>query len=97
MAMILTFRRDGTLTSKVSAVIIKLISKNLEVLLLLNWRPLTMLTFTEKICTKIVVNQIKKPTSRIIDTQQNGFLEGKNIMDNLLTYRIAQEVAMRTK
>lgn len=56
-----------------------------------------MLTLTEKLCAKFLANRIKKPTSKVKDAQQTGFLEGRNILDNLLTYRLAQEWVAKTK
>lgn len=52
--MIKVLWRDGTLTLKASTGVIKLIPKNHAVLLLFNWRPLTMLTLTDKLCAKLV-------------------------------------------
>lgn len=56
-----------------------------------------MLTLTKKLCAKLMTNWVKKPMSKIIDSQQNRFLKGTNIMDNLLTYKMAQEVVTQTK
>lgn len=56
-----------------------------------------MLSLIEKICAKLLANHIKGPTSLTIDPQQIGFLEGRNIMDNLLTFKLAQEYTTKTK
>lgn len=40
---------------------------------------------------------MKGPTSNIIDKQETKFLEGRNIMDNLLTYKLAKEWVTKTK
>lgn len=85
------------MTTRALAGIIKLIPKNQLTILLLNWRPITLLTLTKKLCAKLVANKIKGPTGKIIDDKQTGFLEGRNITDNLLTYRLAQEFMTRTK
>lgn len=42
------------MNEKVVVGIIKLVPKNPEILLLLNWCPLTMLTLIEKICAKLL-------------------------------------------
>lgn len=83
--LVRAFWHDVVLTTRVLAGIIKLIPKNQQIIFLLNWHPLTMLTLTEKLCVKLVANRIKGPTGKIIDEQQTGFLEGRNITDNLLT------------
>lgn len=89
MALVKAFWLDEKLRTRVAAGVIKLIPKNQEIWLLLNWRSLTMLTLTKKICAKLVANHIKGLTNNIIDRQQTGFLQGRSIMDNLLTYKMA--------
>lgn len=56
-----------------------------------------MLTLTEKLYAKILANHIKELTRKVIDQQQTRFLVGRNILDNLLTYRLIQELVTRTK
>lgn len=97
IALVHAYWIDGRLTSKASAGVIKLIPKNMEILLLLNWRPLTMLTLIEKLCAKILASCMKEPTNRVVDPQQTGFLKGRSIMDNLLTYKLAQELVTKTR
>lgn len=48
--LIHAYWKDGKLTIRAVVGVIKLIPKNSEVLLLINWRPLTILTLTEKLC-----------------------------------------------
>lgn len=55
------------LTEKAATGVIKLIPKNYDILLLLNWRSLTMLMLTEKICAKLLANRFKGPMSIVID------------------------------
>lgn len=52
-----------------------------------------MLTITEKIIAKILANRIKVIANRIVYSQQTGFLPGRDIMDNLLTFRLAQDLS----
>lgn len=86
IALVHAFWVDGKLTSRAFARVIKLIPKNMEILLLLNWRPLTMLTLTEKLCAKILASRMKGPTNKAIDPQQTGFLQGRSIMDSLASW-----------
>lgn len=97
IVMIQAYWRDGRLTTRASAGVIKLIPKNQETLELMNWWPLTMLTLTEKMIAKLLANWIKKVANRIVDKQQTGFLEGRDILDNLMTYKLAQEWAPVSK
>lgn len=69
IALIHAYWIDGMLASRASAGVIKLIPKNLDIILLLNWRPLTMLTLTEKLCAKILASRMKGPTNRAVDLQ----------------------------
>lgn len=97
VAMVHAYWRDGTLTSRAIARVIKLVPKNLKAIRLLNWRPLTMLTLMEKFCAKLVANRIKGPTNKRINAQQTNFLLGRNITDNLLTYKIVRELVTKKK
>lgn len=49
-----------------------------------------MLMLTEKICVKLVASRIKGSINIGIDEQQTRFLPGQNIIDNILTYKMAQ-------
>lgn len=67
VALVHAYWNNWKLTSRVAVGIIKLIPKNLEVLLLLKWQPLMMLTLTEKLCAKILVGRMKEPTNKMVD------------------------------
>lgn len=96
-ALISAFWIDGTLTTRVAGSIIKFVPKSQHIRWLLNWRPLTMLTLTEKLCTKILANRFKGPIGKVTDQQQIGLLAERNIMDNLLAYKLAKEFFTKTK
>lgn len=97
IAMIRAFWADRTLTTRAAIGVLKLVPKSEEVILLLNWGPLTMLTLIEKLCVKLLGKKFKTPTSKVINRQQTGFLEGRSPMDNLLTYKLTQELVNKTK
>ncbi|KAL3690932.1 hypothetical protein R1sor_004583 [Riccia sorocarpa] len=73
--------------------VIKLIPKNKRKHLLQNWRPITLLTTTYKIIAKIFARRLKEMLPALIDEQQTGFVAGRNIIDNILSLRLAQEWA----
>ncbi|KAL3681510.1 hypothetical protein R1sor_024466 [Riccia sorocarpa] len=73
--------------------VIKLIPKNERKHLLQNWRPITLLTTTYKIIAKIFARRLKEMLPALIDEQQTGFVAGRNIIDNILSLRLAQEWA----
>ncbi|KAL3690009.1 hypothetical protein R1sor_016318 [Riccia sorocarpa] len=76
--------------------VIKLIPKNERKHLLQNWRPITLLTTTYKIIAKIFAKRLKKMLPAIIDHQQTGFVAGRNIIENILSLRLAQEWAQES-
>ncbi|KAL3692735.1 hypothetical protein R1sor_006386 [Riccia sorocarpa] len=84
------------LIGKDSRGVIKLIPKNERKHLLQNWRPITLLTMTYKIIAKVVAIRLKEMLPGLIDTQQIGFVAGRNIIDNILSLRIGQEWAQVT-
>ena len=58
--------------------------KDQDLLLLKNWRPLTMLTLDYKILAKALDTRLKKVLPFVIDKTQTGFMEGRNIMTNII-------------
>ena len=48
-----------------------------------NWRPLTLLNYDYKILAKIMATRLKEYLPLLIGPQQTGFLEGRNISDNI--------------
>lgn len=97
IALVLAFWKDGKLTMRAIAGVIKLVPKNLTFILLQNWCLLTMLMLTGKLCAKILANRIKGPTNSIIEPQQTGFLEDHNITNNLLTFKFPHELVLKTR
>ncbi|KAL3679848.1 hypothetical protein R1sor_022804 [Riccia sorocarpa] len=76
--------------------LIKLIPKNDRRHLLQNWRPITLLTITYKIIAKVIATRLKEMLPEIIDSQQTGFVAGRNIIDNILSLRLGQKWAQVT-
>ncbi|KAL3685574.1 hypothetical protein R1sor_003596 [Riccia sorocarpa] len=76
--------------------VIKLIPKNDRRHLLQNWRPITLLTMTYKIIAKVIATRLKEMLPGIIDSQQTGFVAGRNIIDNILSLRLGHEWAQVT-
>ncbi|KAL3698377.1 hypothetical protein R1sor_012453 [Riccia sorocarpa] len=91
-----SFWDKKSLVGKDSRGIIKLIPKNDKKHLLKNWRPITLLTMTYKIVANIIALRLKDILPRLIDTQQTGFVTGRNIIDNILSLRLGQEWAQAT-
>lgn len=57
--------------------------KNPDLMVLKNWRPVTMLNVDYKILSKALANRMKKHLPEIIDADQTGFMAGRNIATNI--------------
>lgn len=55
-----------------------------------------MLTTSYKIISKILVEQFKPIIPKVVNKQQTGFVQGRCISDNLLTFRLNQEHVVAT-
>ncbi|KAL3689374.1 hypothetical protein R1sor_015683 [Riccia sorocarpa] len=71
--------------------VIKLLPKNDEIFWLQNWRPITLLTSTYKIIAKIIAVRLREMVLGVADRQQTGFIAGRDITENVLSLRLAQE------
>ena len=64
--------------------IVKLIPKtDAELILIKNWRPLTLLNCDSKIASKAIVSCIKTFLPKLISDDQTGFLKGRCISENI--------------
>lgn len=61
--------------------VIRLLSKNGDLTLLENWRPLTLLNIDYKIYAKILTNRLKNIMSKIISPEQYCAVEGRSIFN----------------
>ena len=57
--------------------------KDKNLLELNNWRPLTMLNMDYKIFSKVLALRLQPILPKIISEHQTGFMQGRNIMDNI--------------
>ncbi|KAL3700944.1 hypothetical protein R1sor_018966 [Riccia sorocarpa] len=62
---------------------IKLLAKNEDKQWIKNWRPITLMSCTYKIISKLIANRIKPLLSNLIDAEQSGFVPGRRIDDNI--------------
>ena len=63
--------------------IISLLPKKNDLLLLKNWRPLTLLNVDYKILAKVIATRIKEALIHLINKDQTGFLEKRFIGHNI--------------
>ncbi|KAL3675999.1 hypothetical protein R1sor_025947 [Riccia sorocarpa] len=73
--------------------IIKLLPKGGEKKRLGNWRPISLMTLTYKIISKILACRLKMHMPILVDAQQTGFVAGRQITDNVLSLKLGQEWA----
>ena len=79
----------GELSTTQKRGILSLIFKKNDKELLKNWRPISLLNTDYKILTHVLANRLKKVIGKIINTDQNGYIKGRNIAYNI---RLIQDV-----
>ncbi|KAL3699430.1 hypothetical protein R1sor_017452 [Riccia sorocarpa] len=67
--------------------LIKLLHKGGERKDLGNWRPISLMTLTYKIISKLLANRVRLVLPKLIDKQQTGFVMGR-ITDNVLSVKM---------
>ncbi|KAL3694615.1 hypothetical protein R1sor_008266 [Riccia sorocarpa] len=95
-AMIDHFWTTGKLIQGTGIAVIKLLPKNQQKNRLKNWRPLSLMSLSYKIIAKLVAERIRKYKPDLVDPQQVGFIQGRNITSNLLGLRLAKDWAKAT-
>ena len=74
----------GQLSISQTRGIVKLIpKKEAELILIKNWRPLTLLNCEYKIASKAIVIRIKNFLTKLISDNQTGLLKGRCISENI--------------
>lgn len=74
----------GKLYDSAATGIITLIpKKDRDLLLINNWRPITLLNVDFKILTKALANRMKGKFPFLIDSNQLGYMQGRNIAHNI--------------
>ena len=76
----------GQLTTSQRQSVIRLIEKQgKDRLFLKNWRPISLLNVDTKILAKALADRLKKVLNKLIDIEQNAYVEGRNIHDGIRT------------
>ena len=86
--------REGELTSSQRQAVITLLDKGKDRTLLKNWRPISLLNTDYKIATKALSNRIKQLLPNLINKDQVGYVQGRNILENI---RTLQDIVTYTK
>ena len=74
---------NGNLSITQKRGVISLLPKKNDLLLLKNWRPLTLLNVDYKILAKLIATRIKEALIHLINKDQTGFLEKRFIGHNI--------------
>lgn len=56
-----------------------------------------MLNLAYKIMSKILANRLKPIMSLLVDIQQSGFITGRSIVNNILTFKVAKEFTLKKR
>ena len=79
----------GELSPSQKRSILSLIFKKNDKHMLKNWRPISLLNTDYKILTHVLANRLKVVIGKLIHTDQNGYIKGRNIAYNI---RLIQDV-----
>ena len=74
---------NGNLSITQKRGVISLLPKKNDLLLLKNWRPLTLLNVDYKILAKVIATRLKEALIHLINSDQTGFLEKRFIGHNI--------------
>ena len=74
---------NGNLSITQKRGVISLLPKKNDLLLLKNWRPLTLLNVDYKILAKLIATRLKEALIHLINSDQTGFLEKRFIGHNI--------------
>ena len=86
--------RKGELTPSQRQAVITLLDKNKDRTILKNWRPISLLNTDYKIATKALSNRLKQLLPKLINKDQVGYVQGRNILENI---RTLQDVVTYTR
>ena len=79
-----SFLNDTLSYSQKQGIITLIPKKNKDMLLIKNWRPLSLLNMDYKLIAKVIANRIKAVVQKIIHNDQTGFISGRYIGENLV-------------
>eukprot|EP00253_Pinus_taeda_P008507 PITA_08507 len=82
-------RRSGTILKSINSTFLALIPKVEEAKIPDKFRPISLCNVIYKIISKVITNRLKSILPGIISEEQSGYVEGRQILDNIL---LAQEM-----
>ena len=77
--------QEGELSTSQKQAVISVIDKNKDRTLLKNWRPISLLNVDYKIASKTIAKRITKFLPKLINENQVGYVQNRNITENIRT------------
>jgi len=82
-------RRSASILKSLNSTFLALIIKQEEANTLAKFRPIALCNVIYKIISKVIANRLKPILLSLISEEQSGYVEGRQILDNIL---LAQEM-----
>ena len=77
--------------------LVKLIPKVASPTSFAQWRPISLMGGMYKIFAKVIANRLQKVLSSMVHPMQYGFIEGRDILHNILNVQMAVDYAKESK
>ncbi|KAL3680268.1 hypothetical protein R1sor_023224 [Riccia sorocarpa] len=78
---------SGEIIKGARTAVIKMVLKTGNIEKLKIWRPISLMSLTYKLISKIMAERFKKVIPQLVDAQQSGFIKGRSITSNVLGLR----------
>ena len=77
--------------------LVKLIPKVASPMSFAQWRPILLMGGMYRIFAKVIANRLQKALSFVVHPMQYGFIEGRDILHNILNVQMAVDYAKESK
>ena len=85
---------DNCQTPKKQAMITFLERKDKDRRFIKNWRPISLINVDVKIASKAITRKLEMFLPELIQSNQNGFIKGRSLLDGVQTIEDALEFAI---
>ena len=84
MAFFDHFHRSSEFERSLNASFLSLISKKNNVVIIKDFRPISLVGNVYKLLFKVLANKLKRVLDKFISESQNSFVSGRQILDSVL-------------